>query len=349
MRRQSFRASPAWAAALMGVVSLGGCKKESPTTTPPVAAAPADAGTATAAAPPAPAAKEPAKAETRTPFVFKDVKIAKVGGDVKLAYTLVNEGPRRARAMSCLVLIDKDGYFHSHLTLGPISLKGGESDVFEDTASVYADVWEQIRSVRLYASASCYSATSDKVSSQVNHLDPTGKPVPPGTPAPRQMESAEDGTVVFDVKDVSLSQTRPEDSAAITFTVTNTSPLRLNASLCVRLYDSAESVGDLDQATSDYFNLAPGASATLTSQLTLDDEQHWDSVTVVKAYAANFGCSNSARQALSNVVEIPKPDHLRAPPPEETHPHDNEPTVDDENAGLVDESGALPDEEPSAD
>ncbi|MCP3143155.1 hypothetical protein [Pyxidicoccus xibeiensis] len=347
MRRQSFRAVPAWAAALVCAVSLGGCKKEPPAAPPVAEGAAVDAGQATAAAP---AAKEPVKAvaETRTPFTFKDVKIAKVGGEVRLTYTLVNQGGRRARGTSCLALLDKEGYFLSHLTLGPVSLRGGESDVFEDKTSMYQDVWAQAGAVQLYVSASCHSSTSDKVVSQVSHLDPTGAPVPPGTPAPRELGSVEDGTIAFELKDASLSRGNPSEQVSLTFTVKNTSTQRLKADLCVRLYDSAASAGHLDQATSDYFNLAPGASSTLTSSLLLDDEQHWGSITVAKVYASNYGCSGSARAALSNVVEVEKPSYIESPPPEgQEHIYD-EPTVLEENADLVDESGELRDEVPAA-
>jgi uncharacterized lipoprotein YehR (DUF1307 family) len=92
MRRPLSRARPVRAAALVCFLALGACKKEQPA---PVAvpSAPASA--------PAEAAKDAGTAvvvtDTKTPFTFKDVKIVRTGSEVKLTYTLVNQGARGTR------------------------------------------------------------------------------------------------------------------------------------------------------------------------------------------------------------------------------------------------------------
>lgn len=328
MRRQG----AGWAVALLCAVAAGGCKKQEPA----AASGPPDAGQATAAA--APAAKDAGTvvvADTRTPFRFKDVTIARTGTSVKLAYTLENQGAKRARGNTCLSLHDKDGYQLSYVTLGPISLRSGESDGFEDVQNIADDVWAEARTVRLYAGTACYSLTGDSVISQVSHLDLTGRPVPQGAPASRPLADAEEGVAVFELKEVGLSQETPSDSVVLTFTVTNTGTARLGSSVCLRLYDSADSTGGIDEASSGNFNLAPGATKTVSSMLTLDDEKSWDSTVLLRAYASTYGCASSARTAVSNVVEFRKPPEIRAPR------DDAEPSEGDPESGG---DGYVPDE-----
>ena len=114
MRRQGSRVRPGWAVALLGVVALGGCKKQEPA---PAEASTPDAGQV-AAAPAAKDAGTVALTDTRTPFRFKDVTITRTAASVKLAYTLENVGAKRARGSSCLSLHDKDGYQLSYTNLG---------------------------------------------------------------------------------------------------------------------------------------------------------------------------------------------------------------------------------------
>jgi hypothetical protein len=294
---------------LLCAVALGGCKKSEPA---PAEASTPDAGQV-AAAPAAKDAGTVALTDTRTPFRFKDVTITRTAASVKLAYTLENVGAKRARGNSCLSLHDKDGYQLSYTNLGPISLRGGESDGFEDVTSIADDVWGDARTVRLYAGSACYSLTGDTVLSQVSHLDLTGKPAPAGAPASRTLTDPQDGVAVFELKDVGLSQESPSDSVVVTFTVTNTGTARLGSSVCLRLYDSAESTGDIDEASSSNFNLAPGATKTVSSELTLDDDKNWDSTVLLRAYASTYGCASSARTAVSNVVEFRKPSEIRSP------------------------------------
>jgi hypothetical protein len=310
MRRQGSRVRPGWAVALLCVVALGGCKKQEPA---PVEDATPDAGLAAAAAPAAKDAGTVLLTDTRRPFRFKDVTITRTGGSVKLAYTLENVGAKRARASSCLSLHDKDGYQLSYSILGPISLRGGESDGFEDVTSIAEDVWGEVRTVRLYAGSACYSLTGDTVLSPVSHLDLTGRPAPEEAPEWLKLTDPEDGVAVFELKDVGLSQESPSDSVVVTFTVTNTGTARLASSVCLRLYDSAESTGDIDEASSSNFTLAPGATKTVSSELTLDDDKNWDSTVLLRAYASTYGCASSARTAVSNVVEFRKPSEIRSP------------------------------------
>jgi hypothetical protein len=310
MRRQGSRVRPGWAVALLCAVALGGCKKQEPA---PAEASTPDAGQVAAAAQAAKDAGTVALTDTRTPFRFKDVTITRTGGSVKLAYTLENVGAKRARASSCLSLHDKDGYQLSYSILGPISLRGGESDGFEDVTSIAEDVWAETRTVRLYAGSACYSLIGGNVLSQVSHLDLTGKPAPTGAPASLTLADPQDGVAVFELKDVGLSQESPSDPVVVTFTVTNTGTARLGSSVCLRLYDSAESTGGIDEAGSSNFNLAPGATKTVSSEITLDDDKNWDSTVLLRAYASTYGCASSARTAVSNVVEFRKPAEIRSP------------------------------------
>ncbi|QSQ27171.1 hypothetical protein JY651_20645 [Pyxidicoccus parkwayensis] len=314
MRGMQARARPAWAVALMCAVAFGGCKKNESTE----AAGAQDAGQASAT--PAPAAKDAgtvAVADTRTPFAFKDVTISRTTDNkVKLTYTLENHGAKRARGYSCLTLHDKDGYELANVTLGPISLKGGESDGFEDIQSVDTTVWDEARTVLLYAGTkwSCYASDSgDTLVSEMRHLDLTGKPVPAGTAAPRQPPAAEDGVAVFELTELGLSQESPSSPVVVTFNVKNKSASRMNASVCLRLYDSAEATGGIDEAASDNFSLAQGATKTVSSELTLDDDKSWNSTVLLRAYASTYGCASSARTAVSNVVELRKPAEIHTP------------------------------------
>lgn len=310
MRRQGMHVRAAPAVALMCAVAFGGCKKQEPPA-PAEAVGVQDAGQAAAAA--AVAKDAGTVAETPTPFAYKDVKLSHADDKVTLTYTLENHGAKRARGMSCLSLQDKDGYILANVTLGPISLRGGESDAFEDSKSVDASAWAEARTVRLYASDDCYIITSDALLSQVTHLDMAGQPAPKGAPAARTLASPEDGVPVFDLKEVGLSQESPSDSVVLTFTVTNTGTARMRASVCLRLYDSPGATGGIDEASSSDFTLAPGASKTVSTELTLDDEKNWDSTVLLRAYASNYGCANSARLAVSNVVELRKPAEIHSP------------------------------------
>jgi hypothetical protein len=141
------------------------------------------------------------------------------------------------------------------------------------------------------------------------------------------MAQLEEGVVVFELKDVSLNQADSSSPITLTFTVKNNAPARANATLCVRLYDSENSAGDLDESSSEFFNLAPGASKTLTIEAEVVDEKHWDDIVHVKAYVAGYGCTTSVRNALSNVVAFAKPEHIQSPGGSKG----DEPTLDEEH------------------
>jgi hypothetical protein len=317
-------------AALVWAVSLAGCKKEEPApAAPPVAQASAQEPAKVAEAPKArDAGTAAAEAETPTPFNYKNVKLAYAGGKVTLSYTLENQGRKRARGATCLWLHDKDGEFIDRLDMGPISLKGGESDVFEDTKGFDETLWKQVSTVQLYAAQSCYSATLAGPLSTPRRLDTDGRPPLEDVPPARRSEDPEAGTQVFRVKDVKLSQESPSDSVSVTFTVTNTGSTRAKAEVCVRLYDAAGARCELDGADADSFNLAPGASETFTSSLSLGDDKNWDAAVQVRAFASQFGCLDKEKEALSNIVAFPKPDAIQAPREEEETVHGH--SLDDE-------------------
>lgn len=325
MSRAGFRVRAGGVAALVCAVSLAGCKKDEPApAAPPVAQAtpqePAKvAPTAQAQAPDAGPAD--AEAETPTPFNYKNVKLAFAVGTLKLSYTLENQGRKRARGSTCLWLHDKDGEFIDRLDMGPISLKGGESDVFEDTKGFDDTLWKQVSTVQLYAAQNCYSATLVGPLSTPRRLDTDGRPPLEDVPPARRSEDPAAGTQVFRVKDVKLSQESPSDSVSVTFTVTNTSSTRAKGEVCVRLYDAAGARCDVDGADADTFNLAPGASETLTAALSLGDDKHWDTAVQVRAFASQFGCLDKEKEALSNIVAFPKPDGIQAPREEEESAH----------------------------
>lgn len=315
MRRAGFRVPAAGVAALVCVVSVAGCKKQepAPAEAPPVAAAsPQDAGTVTAAQAPD-AGTAAAEADTPLPFHFKDVKLSYSGGKVQLTYKLENHGRKRARGVTCMWLHDKDGMFIDKVSLGPISLKGGESDVFEDSMGVPSALWNQTATVLLYAAQSCYSEAREGVLSEPRRLDTAGRPPLEDVPPISRAEPPAAGTQVFVLKDVSLRQAAPSDPVSVSYTVTNNDATRVRGQLCVRLFDAAGATCGLDEADADSFNLAPGASETFTSELTLGEDQHWDSAARVKVFASQYGCIDKEKEALSNIVAFPKPDDIHAP------------------------------------
>jgi hypothetical protein len=316
MRRAGFRVRAGGMAALVCAVSLAGCKKQEPA---PAAPPPATEAPKVTEAP-APAAQAPdtasaaaVEADTPRPFHFKDVKISHSAGKVSLTYTLENHGRKRARGMSCLWLHDKDGLFIDNVSLGPISLKGGESDVFEDAMGLPTDLWTQTATVQLYAAANCHGDTLEQTLSEPRRLDTTGKPPLEDVPPANRAQPPEAGTAVFVVKDVSLSQAEPSDPVSVTYTVTNNAAARVRGRLCVRLFDAAGTTSTLDEADVDSFNLAPGGSETFTTEVILSEDKHWDSAARVKVFASGYGCIDKEKEALSNIVAFPKPESIHAP------------------------------------
>jgi hypothetical protein len=298
-------------AALVCAVSLAGCKKDEPApAAPPVAqATPQEPAKPAAQAQAADTAA--AAAETRTPFHYKDVKLSYAGGTLKLGYTLENQGRKRARGATCLWFHDKNGEFIDRRQMGPISLKGGESDGFEDSSGVDERLWKQVSTVQLFATPNCYSL-EDPLSTP-RRLDTAGRPPPENVPPARKPEEVEAGTQVFMVEDISLSQESPSSPVSVRYTVTNKGTVRARGEVCVRLYGATVDACGMDESGAEDFNLAPGASETLTSTLSLGDDKNWDSAFQVRVFASRFGCMDKEREALSNVDIFPLPDGIHAP------------------------------------
>ncbi len=336
MRRAGFRVRPGWAAALVCAVSLVGCKKQEPAPAEPAAARPQEPvkGGAAAAADAGPKVEAPdagtaaAEAGEPRPFRFKDVEISHYGRNLDIKYTLENHGRKRARGTTCLWLHDKDGVYIDKVSLGPISLRGGESDRFEDITPVDERLWKQTSTVQLYAASGCYGDPEGGLS-PARRLDVNGRPPLEDVPPARKAPTPEAGTQVFVVKDLRLSQADPSAPVSMTFTVTNTGTVRARAELCLRLYDDARTTCQLDEADSEDFNLAPGASQTLTEDVSLSDDKHWDSAALVKAFASTYGCVDKEHEALSKVLSFPTPDGIHAPREAVEDPEDPDDHVDE--------------------
>lgn len=348
MRRAGFRVRPGWAAALVCAVSLSGCKKQEPAPAEPAAATPkapvqvtaaaaADAGTKAADA-----GTATAEADEPKPFHFKDVEISHYGRNLNIKYTLENRGRKRARGTTCLWLHDKDGAYIEKVSLGPISLRGGESDRFEDTTPVDERWWKQTSTVQLYAGNGCYGDPEGGLS-PARRLDVNGRPPLEEVPPVFKAATPEAGTPVFVVKDLQLRQAEPSSPVSVTFTVTNKGTVRARAELCLRLYEDARTTCHLDEADAEVFNLAPGASETLTAELSLSDDKHWDSAALVKAFASAYGCVDKEKEALSNVMAFPTPDGIHGPREGGEEPeHVDEPSEEDAEDGETAEPVAEP-------
>ncbi|RKH45454.1 hypothetical protein D7X12_07925 [Corallococcus sicarius] len=293
----------------LGVLVLGcavvwgpGCKKEAP-----AAVASLDAGVAPAAV----AVRDAAPvAEVRKPLRFSDVTFLSKDDDLKVSYTLTNPGTAQGRGEACLWLHDDKGEVIEALKLGVFSLKGGTSDTFQDAATVARTFWKQARSVRLFTTVGDCKRSPPQATSEVLHVLPTGQPVPPGGPAPRNVVAAQPAD--FALSNVELNRDEAGTAYSITYTVKNLSGRRASGTACLRAYTGEGCPCHIEETPSGEFSLPPGGSELITDTILFDDEKHWDDVKVLRLFATSKGCANAA-DATNVGFKVDKPDAFRDP------------------------------------
>ncbi|MHA7629772.1 hypothetical protein [Corallococcus sp. M7] len=311
MMRGDQRRRHAWGVLFLGlaVAWATGCKQE-----PPVeAAVPVDAGVAPVAVVDAGTRRVDAGtvAKVVKPLRFSDVVIARQGFRVDVTYTLANPGTVQGRGVACMTLLDEQGQTIEVVRLGGIAVKGGLEDTFEDHVTVADLRWNQTRSVLLftlpYRDACGYS--SHPPTSEPLRMLPSGKPAPADlpVPAPAKETKPED----FAVSDIELTQEGTLPFYAIRFTVKNVSDHRASGRGCLRGYVRRDSRA-LEESLAGSFDLASGASVTLTESVVFQDDMHWDEVTVLRFFASPHGCGNKEGTENPGVL-FDKPEGVRSP------------------------------------
>jgi len=260
----------------------------------------------------------PGGEEPREVFAFSQVKVAYAAPMLRVAYTVSNHGTKRNRGGACLEVLDKDGFLIERLNPGDFSLRPGDVDTLEEEVALDARYWAEARVLRLYAGkhVGCITSSED-ARSPLLHLGLNGEPLPAGTPAPPVMpepDFPEEGKPpVFSIAGVELTQERASGVVTVAYKVTNISERRAAGSLCVRLYDAGGCQSIEDSATGD-FNLAPGASEQVSTQLVIPDDSVWERVRQLKLYVAQYGCAQQVERAESAVLTLDKPTSFRGPP-----------------------------------
>ncbi|RKH58431.1 hypothetical protein D7X96_36890 [Corallococcus interemptor] len=260
-----------------------GCKKEQPQASMPV-----DAGAvAVAVVDAGPVAK------VVKPLRLSDVSLQRQEDRLAVKYTLTNPGTAQARGPACLMLIDEGNRAIDVLRMGGITVKGGSEDTFEDQLTVADLQWKQARAVLLFTVAydKYCSDTQLQPTSETLRLLPTGAPAPAGLPMPVPAEEATAADLV--VSDVRVRRSKTPAGASVTFTVKNVSDHRASGSACLRAY-VREGLFALEENDVGEFDLAPGASATVTGTGTFGDASHWDEVTVLRLFTHTYGCAEVA-------------------------------------------------------
>ncbi|RKG57462.1 hypothetical protein D7X30_18255 [Corallococcus sp. AB011P] len=284
MTRSDQRRGHAWGVLFLGlaVAWATGCKKEQP-----VESAPVDAGVVAvdAGLPDAGSVAQGAR-----PLRFSNVGLQRVeDGDVTVTYTLTNPGTAQGREKVCLMLLDAHDLAIEVRWLGSITVKGGLEDTFEDQTHVDDLQWNQVRSLRLFTTASndyC-SDTPLKPASEPFRMLPTGAPVPAdlSLPDPPPESAPED----FEVSGLQLRQTGTPAGPSLTFTVKNVSDHRASGSGCLRAY-AQEGSRALEEVDAGEFDLAPKASSTQTVAVTFHRARHWEEATVLRYFVGPHGC-----------------------------------------------------------
>ncbi|RKH13102.1 hypothetical protein D7V97_06590 [Corallococcus sp. CA053C] len=277
-------------------------------------------------------------AEVRKPLRFSGVTFAYKDDDLKVSYTLDNPGTAQGRGQTCLWLHDDKGVVIDTLTLGVFSLKGGTSDTFQDHPTVARKFWKQARSVQLFTTTSYCQRSPPEVTSEMLHVLTTGQPVPPGGPAPRNVEEAQ--VEDFALSNVELSQDEEGTGYFITYTVKNLSGRRASGTACLRAYTGEGCPCHVEETLSGEFSLPAGGSETIKDQIFFDDEKHWDDVKVLRLFASATGCGDAA-DATNVGFKIDKPDAFREP--RELTDVAGEPELDPDNPDAVVD---VPDERP---
>ena len=124
--------------------------------------------------------------------------------------------------------------------------------------------WKQARSVRLFTTTRYCQRSPPEVTSEVLHVLTTGQPVPPGGPAPRDVEEAK--VEDFALSDVELSQDEEGTRYFITYTVKNLSRRRASGTACLRAYTGEGCDCHVEETASGDFSLPAGGSETIKDQ-----------------------------------------------------------------------------------
>jgi hypothetical protein len=306
MTRSDQRRAPVLGALLLGCLSVWGtgCKKEQPQTSAPV-----DAGVVVAVVDAGVRAPGPG-AKVVKPLRLSDVVLARTGDRVAVTYTLTNPGTAQGRGDACLSLHDEQGAAIEVKRLGGITVKGGTTDTFEDTANLGSPSWKQARTLMLYTAPEFRCGSGAPVAtSELLRLLPTGEPAHANTPAPLVPVDAR--AADFEVSHVKVSQAGSSDDYSVTYTVKNLSDHRATGSGCLRAYVKG---GDrhLEESPVGDFSLAPGASETVTDSVVFENDKHWDEVTELRVFSSPYGCADEADS--DNVgLQLAKPADVHAP------------------------------------
>jgi hypothetical protein len=306
--RSDQRRGPVLGALLLGCLSVWGtgCKKEQPQ-----ASAPVDAGVVVVAGVDAGVLQAPGPvAKVAKPLRFSDVRLARADDRVAVTYTLTNPGTAQGRGDACLSLHDEQGAAIEVKRLGGITVKGGTTDTFEDTAILGSANWKQARTVMLYTVPEFRCGAGAPVAtSELLRLLPTGEPAPANVPAPQVPVDAR--AADFEVSNVKVSQTGSSADYSVTYTVKNLSDHRAMGSGCLRAYVKGRE-RHLEESSVGDFSLAPGASATVTDLIIFENDKHWDEVTELRVFSSPYGCSDEADS--DNVgFQLAKPADVHAP------------------------------------
>ncbi|MHA7629774.1 hypothetical protein [Corallococcus sp. M7] len=285
MMRSDQRHVPGRVWVALAAVWVAGCRKEQP-----AASAPVDAGVAHVAVVDA---GMPDVAKVSKPLRFSNVGLRRVAdGDVTVTYTLTNPGTAQARGKMCLMLLDAQDLAIEVRWLGSITVKGGLEDTFEDETNVDDLQWNQVRSLRLFTTASddyC-SDTPPKSASEPFRMLPTGAPAPAKLPLPDPppVSTPED----FEVSGLHLGQAGTPEGPSLTFTVKNVSDHRASGSGCLRAY-AKEGSRALEEIDVGVFDLAPKAASTQTVAVEFHRARHWEEATVLRYFVGPYGCALS--------------------------------------------------------
>lgn len=310
MTRSDQRRGHAWGVLFLGLVAAwgAGCKKEQP-----VESAPVDAGVVAVDAVDAGTRRVDTGtvAKVVKPLRFSDVVIAREDLRVDVTYTLANPGTAQARGDACMTLLDEQGHTIEVVRLGGIVVKGGLEDTFEDHVTVADLRWSQTRSVLLFTKPyrdSCTYSGSPPTSEPLRLL-PSGKPAAAdlAVPAPRKETKPED----LQVSAIEVTQDGTLASYAIRFTVKNVSDHRASGSGCLRAYGGHDTRA-LEESPVGDFDLAPGASVTLTDAITFQEDKHWDTVTLLRLFASHHGCGDE-EESENPGFPFDKPAGVRSP------------------------------------
>jgi hypothetical protein len=149
------------------------------------------------------------------------------------------------------------------------------------------------------------------VTSELLRLLPTGEPAPANAPALKP--SVESRAADFNVSDIRVSQGWNSADYFLTFTVKNVSHHRATGQGCMRAYGYGhDDPPQLEEVPTRRFNLAPGASETVSETFFFDNDNHWDVVTTLRVFASPWGCSD-AEDSRNVGFPFPKPAGIREP------------------------------------